>query len=651
MRWSAALFGVLLLVPFSSHADDRVLDWVKVIDRAGWQPRDSSGEVVFQDRLWLLGGRFDTEIPKDWFDDRGQTLVLAADAASRQRDARLTDAPRPAPALDPIPDKLVVLTFDDASKSHAMVAAPLLKKYGFGATFFVTEGFDFPTNKRDYMTWDEIASLHRDGFEIGNHTRDHKSASAKDPKGMIEQIESINAQCLAHGIPRTVSFAYPGNVLDRDVLPILRGRGIKFARRGGSPEYTYDKGRGFAYEPGLDHPLLIPSAGDARPAWTLDDFKRAVAQARGGKIAVIQFHGVPDTAHSWVNTPAPLFESYLKYLADNGYRTVALRDLARYVDPSIVPSNPWGVIDDRKALLSSGRDGSNARPARSDAELRGWLASMLIHHRYNSTEAGAALGLTANEVNAAAKRLGVTSTRPDGPPPLLLPYPGGRHPRTGFLDGAIRPQRETKVSLFAPWADGGYAVADVPEAVRHHTRSGRRKLLYLAHTHVPTVWDEQRVTLPLLEWTTNPDGSLEVSRLLPNKVTLTSRVTPGRDGTRMEFHVTNGSSETLTGLDIQMCVMLKGLSGFGLQSNDNKVFRPPFAAARDASGRRWVITAWDGCERAWGNPPCPCIHSDPRVPDCPPGESKRVTGWVSFYEGPDIEAELKRLAGVAFGKS
>ncbi len=549
-------------------------------------------------------------------------------------------------ALEPIPDKLVVLTFDDSSRSHVTVAAPLLKKHGFGATFFVTEGFDFATNKRDYMTWDEIAQLHGDGFEVGNHTRDHRAPSARDPKGTIEQIEAINARCLAHGIPRTVTFAYPGNALDKDILPLLRERGIKFARRGGSPEYTYDKGRGFAYEPGLDHPLLIPSAGDARPGWTLDDFKQAVSQARGGKIAVIQLHGVPDTAHSWVNTPTPLFESYVKYLADNGYRVIALRDLARYVDPTVVPSNPWGVIEDRKGLLSSGRDGSNARPARSDTELRGWLSSMLVHHRYTPTEAGAALGLTAAEVNAAAKRLGITTNQPNDPGPRVLPYPGGRHPRIGFLDGAIRPQRETKVSLFAPWADGGYAVADVPEAVWHDTRAGRRKLLFLAHTHVPTVWDERGQTLLSLEWATTPDGSFEVSRSLPNKVTLTSRVTPGRDGTRMEFRVSNGSTEALTGLDIQMCVMLKGLNGFELQSNDNKVFQPPFAAGRDTSGRRWIITAWDGCKRAWGNAPCPCLHSDPRVPNCPPGESRSLRGWESFYEGPDIQAELKRLAAV-----
>jgi len=67
--------------------------------------------------------------------------------------------------------------FDDSSASHYRVARPLLKRYGFGATFFITEGFSFLTNKLDYMTWEQIGQLHRDGFEIGNHTRDHLGVS------------------------------------------------------------------------------------------------------------------------------------------------------------------------------------------------------------------------------------------------------------------------------------------------------------------------------------------------------------------------------------------------------------------------------------------------------------------------------------------
>jgi peptidoglycan/xylan/chitin deacetylase (PgdA/CDA1 family) len=260
-----------------------------------------------------------------------------------------------ADALEAIPDKLVVLTFDDASKSHFTVVRPLLKKHGFGATFFVTEGFDFPTNRRDYMSWQEIAQLHKDGFEIGNHTRDHLAVTDKTVRELAAQVRGINDRCKEHGIPVPTSFAYPGNALTKAALPILKDLGIRFARRGGSPEYPYKDGQGFAYQPGLDHPLLIPSAGDARPAWKLDDFKKAVGQAKQGRIAVLQFHGIPDTAHDWVNTSKEQFEEYLKYLADHRFQVIALCDLAKYVDPDITPSNPFGVVDARKRQLATGK--------------------------------------------------------------------------------------------------------------------------------------------------------------------------------------------------------------------------------------------------------------------------------------------------------
>ncbi len=561
----------------------------------------------------------------------------------------LTD---PATALEPIPDKLVVLTFDDSSKSHSTVARPLLLKHKFGATFFITEGFDFATNQKDYMTWEEIKQLDKDGFEIGNHTIDHKGVTDKTIRDLPAAVKAINARCKEHGIPQPVSFAYPGNAISKDALPVLKDLGIKFARRGGSPEHPYKDGRGFAFEPGLDHPLLLPTAGDARPTWTLDDLKLAVSQAKHGKIAVLQFHGVPDTAHDWVSTKKEQFEAFLKYLADEKYTVIAMRDLAKYVDPEVAPSDPFGVIEDRKKLIEAKRDGSNARPVKGDDELRYWLDNTLVQHRFTPSETGAALGLTADEVSAAAKRLGIDlAKRPERKaedPLLVLPYPGGRHPRTGFRDGAIRPQRETKASVFAPWAGGGYAVADVPEAVWFEPAPKKAELLYLAHTHVPTTWDRQKLALDPLGWTRNKDGSLTLERTLPNKVTLASKVVPGKDGVRMEFTVTNRSDQKLTGLRVQMCVMLAGLTGFDKLMNDNKVFASPFAACKDATGKRWVITGWERCGRAWGNPPCPCLHADPVVEDCPPGQSKTVRGWLSFYEGTDIDAELKRLKAVAF---
>jgi peptidoglycan/xylan/chitin deacetylase (PgdA/CDA1 family) len=553
----------------------------------------------------------------------------------------------PVRALEPIPDKLVVLTFDDASKSHYTVARPLLLKYKFGATFFVTEGWDFTTNKNDYMTWEQITQLHKDGFEIGNHTRDHQGVSEKTLRDLSAQLKGIDLRCKEHGIPKPTSFAYPGNAIHKDALAILKDHGIRFARRGGSPEYAYKDGQGIAYEPYLDHPLLVPTTGDARPTWVLDDLKRAVSQAKHGKIAVLQFHGVPDTAHDWVTTKKESFEALLKHLADEKYTVLAMRDLAKYVDPDVSPNDPWGTIEDRKARIAAGKPLHDVRKASSDDELKFWLTNALVHHRYTPTEAGAALGLTAEEVLAAAKRLGIVAndTRP-----TVLPYPGGRHPRIGFRDGMIRPQRETKASVFAPWADGGYAVADTPEAVWFEPMLKKPELLYLAHTHIPTFWDKKKIDLEPMEWTRRKDGSLELDRTLPNKVVLSSRVVPTKDGVRMEFRVTNGSSEKLTGLRVQMCVMLAGLKGFEERTNANKVFEAPFAACKDKSGRRWIITGWERCGRAWGNPPCPCLHADPVVEDCPPGESRMVRGWISFFEGADVQDELKRLKPTAFTK-
>src|SRR3989442_8923711 len=113
----------------------------------------------------------------------------------------------------PVPDKLLVLTFDDSVASHYAIVRPILKKYGFTATFFITEGFSFRANKQDYMTWEQIAELNRDGFEIGNHTRDHLSVNDRNLDKLTEQIEAIDARCVEQGIPRPGSFAYPGNAI------------------------------------------------------------------------------------------------------------------------------------------------------------------------------------------------------------------------------------------------------------------------------------------------------------------------------------------------------------------------------------------------------------------------------------------------------
>ncbi|MCB0632403.1 MAG: polysaccharide deacetylase family protein [Saprospiraceae bacterium] len=234
----------------------------------------------------------------------------------------LTAFPATAQILkQPIPDKLVVLTFDDAVSTHATYVAPLLKKYRFGATFYVCE---FPPDfedKHKYMSWEQIRQLHQDGFEIGNHTGRHTHVNTLDHDGIVRELEVIEDRCAQLDIPRPITFAYPAYDISTEALAVLREKEYTFARIGG--ENTYD--------PLKDHPYLIPSFST-----TGDDKLRildAIQQARDGKIAVLTVHGVPDYAHDWVTTPRDLFEAYLQYLSDNKYTVIALKDLDQYIDP------------------------------------------------------------------------------------------------------------------------------------------------------------------------------------------------------------------------------------------------------------------------------------------------------------------------------
>jgi len=278
---------------------------------------------------------------------------------------------------------------------------------------------------------------------------------------------------------------------------------------------------------------------------------------------------------------------------------------------------------------------------RSDADLRYWLENMVWHHHYTVDEIAEATGLTPPDIKAHLKRLNISpSSRPKTKKTdtlTVMPYPGGRHPRIGFLDGAIDPERGTKISVFLPWPDSGYVVLDLPEAIFSNLG-----LTYLAHTHVPTIWTEKNIKLAPIDWTRNTDGTLEFERTLPNKIAFGAKVWPRQDSVDMELWLKNGTNETLTGLRTQICVMLKGAPDFNALTNDNKVHDKPTAAVQSKDGRHWIATAWSHAGRVWSNAPVPCMHGDPVFPDCPPGQKKIVRGRLFFHEGPDIQPEFER---------
>jgi hypothetical protein len=288
-----------------------------------------------------------------------------------------------------------------------------------------------------------------------------------------------------------------------------------------------------------------------------------------------------------------------------------------------------------------------AHPKFPVEELRFWFESMAVHHRYTVEEMKAASGLSVSDIEKLLHEHGIESGSAARPTIvatdalLVLPYPGGRHPRIGFLDGALDPHRDSKISVFLPWKDAGYVVVDLPEAQWATRAATGRELIYLAHTHIPTRWDRLGKTLAPVDWSRLEKGVLEARRTLPDGVEFFARVEPSQDAVDMELAWKNGSAEALADLRTQICVLLKGAPDFDATTNDNKVIDGDAVAVRAESSDRWIVTAWqDG--RGWANAPCPCLHSDPLFPDLAPGRDATLRGRLFFYEGTDVRAEVAR---------
>ena len=274
------------------------------------------------------------------------------------------------------------------------------------------------------------------------------------------------------------------------------------------------------------------------------------------------------------------------------------------------------------------------------AEQQYWIKNMIHDHHYSLDEASQVTGLSKQAIQDYLD---------DEKPPLPLtvdengklkirPYPGGRHPRIGFLDGAVNPQRDTKFSVFLPWSSSDYVVVDLPEAIWSNLG-----LTYLAHTHIPTIWDEQTIELEKLEWDRSTPHILKADRTLPNEVRFKATAEAGTNTIKMTLTLHNGTGQPLTKLRVQNCVMLKSATEFNAQTGSNKLIKGDFSAVSNAEKNRWIITCWRPTHRPWQNPPVPCIHSDPIFPDCEPGQSVSVRGLLAFYSGTDIDAAISEI--------
>ncbi|HEX5668648.1 MAG TPA: polysaccharide deacetylase family protein [Chitinophagaceae bacterium] len=165
----------------------------------------------------------------------------------------------------PIPERSVMIHFDDADLSQYEVAKPVLDKYGFKACYFI---MTVVLNKPGYMKREHVKQLSDEGHVIGSHTWDHMNVKKMEEKDWAIQVEKPSRQLSEITGKPVEYFAYPFGLWNEEVANELDHHGFKAAfqlsekRDSSQPLYTirrviipgqWDAGRMYKFMKGSFH--------------------------------------------------------------------------------------------------------------------------------------------------------------------------------------------------------------------------------------------------------------------------------------------------------------------------------------------------------------------------------------------------------------
>ncbi len=119
-----------------------------------------------------------------------------------------------------LPEKPVIITFDDGYRDNYENAFPLLKARKMTATFFVVTDF-IDEERPAYLSWDMVREMLAGGMSIESHGRNHVSLADKDTDYLVWQalgsMETIEFELGQR--PRFVS--YPAGEYDQRTIAVF----------------------------------------------------------------------------------------------------------------------------------------------------------------------------------------------------------------------------------------------------------------------------------------------------------------------------------------------------------------------------------------------------------------------------------------------
>lgn len=113
-------------------------------------------------------------------------------------------------------------TFDDGLPEHYSIVMPELEKRGWKGTFWICGAKVNGEIRRDdsFLGWEQIKEMSRRGHEISNHGWNHKKLTKLSHERIVEEVEKNDSAIFANTGIRPVTFCYPYNSKNEQVLEV-----------------------------------------------------------------------------------------------------------------------------------------------------------------------------------------------------------------------------------------------------------------------------------------------------------------------------------------------------------------------------------------------------------------------------------------------
>lgn len=126
-----------------------------------------------------------------------------------------------------LPEKSVIITFDDGYADNYEYAYPILKKYGFKATIFLI--YDFTNTYPNYLTWDQVAEMKASGLiHFESHTMTHANLAELTSVDELRHEIADSHDLLSEKLGYDMHYiAYPGGRVNEEIERITSAAGYR----------------------------------------------------------------------------------------------------------------------------------------------------------------------------------------------------------------------------------------------------------------------------------------------------------------------------------------------------------------------------------------------------------------------------------------